>query len=162
MNKPILKILLLLCLISLWIAPAKDICAKGLSVSPGAYEWHSVKVGTLVEFPMTITIRNHSEVVRSYTLRVVKSSGLKVNTREGFEELPSRKWVSFNRKRVPVNPEEEEGVKMFIEIPQEEKNLNQNWEFFVEVREYTTGGEIFALACYIKIILSTESAYTEK
>ena len=136
---------------------AEDAYAKGLSVSPASYEWNRVKLGTLVKCPANIMVKNGSDSVRSYTLRVVRPEDIDIKPKEGFKSLPSKRWLSFDRKRVAIGPGEWKEVKMFIEIPREKKNFNQKWNFFVEVKEYTTGGEMFALACYSRFYVFTES-----
>ncbi|MEW5766710.1 MAG: hypothetical protein AB1797_03660 [bacterium] len=156
MNRPIL-IFSLIYVILLGIVEAKGVYARGLSVSPPSCQWRDVQVGELVEFPGRIKIKNRSREVRSYTLRVVNPSELGANTAEGFKELPSQAWISFDQKQLPVGPEEWKDVRMFIEIPEREGNFDKKWAFFVEVKEDIGRGETFGLACYIKVLLATES-----
>ncbi len=152
----ITKSALILCLIMLGIVTGGDVLGKGLSVSPSSYVWPDVVVGKEVRCPANIRIKNDSKDARSYTLRIVQSSELNVEVAQGFKELPSRRWISFERKRVTVNPGEWVEVGMFIDVPVEEKNFNQKWDFFVEVKEYTSGGEMFALATYSRFYVVTE------
>ena len=151
-----LKVLLILSFIFCGILAAEYTCAKGLNVSPAGYDWHDAKVGILTKCPANIMVKNDSDSVRSYTLRVVRPEDIDIKLKEGFKSLPSKRWLSFDKKRVTIGPGEWKEVKMFIEIPKEKKNFNQKWDFFVEVKEYTSGGETFALACYSRFQIITE------
>ncbi|MEW6095091.1 MAG: hypothetical protein AB1567_01000 [bacterium] len=148
---------LLLGLILFGVIPAEESYGKGLKVSPSNYKWRNAKVGARMKCPAAILIKNESTVIRSYTLRAIKPSELKAKTTEGFTELPSRQWISFDRKRVSIGPEEWKQVEIFIEIPQKEEHLAQKWDFFVEVKEYAAGGEVFVLACYARFYVLTEN-----
>ena len=152
----IVKFLLLLSLILSKTAVTENAYAKGLSVSPPSYKWCDVKIGTLVKCPVNIMVKNDSTEAKSFTLKIVKPSEIDTEVTEGFEEMPVRSWISFDTKRVTIGPGEWKEVQMFIKIPKEKQNFNQKWDFFVEVKEYISGGEMFALACYSRFQILTE------
>ena len=147
----------MLCLVLVGLCITGNSYAKGLKVSPSSYTWNNVKVGATTEFPVALEINNNSGEVRSYTLSVVKPAKLNAETAEGFKDLPSGRWISFERKQVAVGPGEWAKVKMFIRIPRKKEHFGRKWDFFVEVKEYTTpGAEMFALACYPRFYVCTE------
>ncbi len=150
----IIKSQLILGLILLEIT---SVWGKGLSVSPASYTWSNVKIGTLVRCPASITIKNESSELRSYTLRILRPGEVNVQVSDGFKDLPSKKWISFDSKRIAINPGEWVEVGMSVEIPLQEENFNQKWNFFVEVKEYTAGVEMFTLAAYPRFSVITEN-----
>ena len=129
--------------------------AKGLKVAPASYTWRNVKAGIIQECPAKILVKNESGAVKSYTLRVANSEELKTVLSSGFNALPSKRWVSFEPKQIVVAPGKWYEVKIFIEIPSKKMYAHQKWEFFIEVKENTTGTEVFGLACYPKIRVDT-------
>ncbi|CAN2039126.1 hypothetical protein GMMP15_1050015 [Candidatus Magnetomoraceae bacterium gMMP-15] len=137
------------------------IYAGGISVSPAKYYWKNVPIGIKTECPVPITIKNTKEVVTSYSIRSVKPKTIGVNTDEGFKEIPSKKWISFERKHIASNPNEEVKLKMFISIPDKKEYLNQNWEVIVGIKEHATKGNMFSLGCYLKIFITTTNKYNE-
>ncbi len=153
---------LILILILLGIMASRNAWGKGLSVSPASYAWRNVKVGTIVKCPAPITIKNESSELRSYTLRVLRPSEVNARVSDGFKEMPSKKWISFDSKRISINPGEWVEVRMSIEIPLQEDNLGQKWDFFVEVKEYTAGVEMFTLAAYPRFFVVTENGEAVK
>lgn len=156
LGRGFLRGLLLLSLILFKTATIEDVYAKGLSVSPASYKWCDVKIGTLVKCPVNIMVKNDAKEAKSFTLKIVTPSEMDTEVTEGFEEMPVRSWFSFDTKRVTIGPGEWKEVKMFINIPEEKQNFNQKWDFFVEIKEYIAGGEIFALACYSRFHILTE------
>lgn len=137
-----------------------SVWGKGLSVSPASYKWSNVRLGASERCPSPIMIRNESSEPRSYTLRVVTPGEANTKVSEGYKELPSKKWISFETKRVSINPGEWVEVSMFIYIPVQEKNFSQKWDFFVEVKEYSVGAEMFILAAYPRFYVITEDRGT--
>jgi len=148
--------------ILLGILQVKGIYGKGLQVSPSSYTWHNVVLGIEVKCPVNVLIKNESEYSKSYTLRVVNPSEINVDIPNGSKELPSKKWISFNTKRIAIGPGESKQVAMLINIPDEKKYLNETWCFFIEVKEYTSAGTVFALACYPKFIVVTKNLLLKK
>ncbi len=130
--------------------------AKGLKVAPSSYNWHNVKIGIMQVCPARILIKNESGAIKSYTLRVANPEELKIGLSSGFNALPSKRWIVFEPKQIVVAPGKWHEVKIFIEIPSKKANSHQKWEFFIEVKENTTGTEVFGLACYPKIHIDTE------
>ena len=151
------KILLLFSIILTGFISIKGVYGKGLQVSPSSYNWQNVVVGAEVKCPVNILIKNESKDTKSYTLRVVNPSEINLDIADGSKELPSKKWISFNMKRLAIGPGESKQVEMFIEIPKQKKYLNETWCFFIEVKEYTSAGTVFALACYPKFIVVTKN-----
>ncbi len=134
-----------------------EVYGKGLEVSPSSYTWENVTIGAKVKCPINILITNKSEYVASYTLRTVNPSELNVNLSDGFEELPSKEWISFSVKRLAIGPGESKQVEIFINIPKQKKHFNKEMSFFIEVKEYTSGNTVFTIACYPQYFMITEN-----
>lgn len=157
-----LRFKVILGLILMAIITGHGAWGKGLSVSPASYTWINVNVGIPVRCPSSIMIRNESNEPRSYTLRALRPDEANIKVSDGFKELPSKKWISFNRKRISINPGEWVEVRMSIVIPLQQENFDQKWDFIVEVKEYSTGAEMFTLAAYPRFSLITEGRGTTK
>jgi hypothetical protein len=134
---------------------------KGLSVSPASYRWEGAEVGRRVKSPSSIMIRNDSASVTSYTLRAVNLKDLGLELEEGYEALPSTGWVSFSSKRVAISPGKWRQVDVFLEIPEEKEHLGKKWMFFIEVKEYPAGRQLFALSCQSKLYVTTQESFNE-
>ena len=151
------KVTLLILLFSVSITGmfADSAWAKGLSVAPASYEWKDVKTGSKIKCPAGIAAKNNSKELRSYIMRAVKPSEIGLKPSRGYDEIPFTDWVSFGQKIVPLEPGKWKRLTLFIEIPEEKKYLGRKWEFYLEVKEYTTGLEMFTLSCQVKFLITT-------
>ena len=95
----------LIFLIACGFGISRDGFGKGLSVSPSSYVWDSAKVGALTRFPAGIHITNKSEYAKSYVLRVMRKGEIQKPAHD-CQYIPSRKWISFERKQVTIGPGE--------------------------------------------------------
>jgi len=151
------KVIKIFLVLVLFVIHCCTIHAKGLSVWPSRYNWYEVKPGLRLKCPVAISIRNDSNVLRSYVLRAVLPSELNLDPGEDFVELPSVNWISFEPKIVAINPREYREVDIFIEVPPKRRYLNKKWEFYVEVREYATGLEVFVLVAQVRFRVITST-----
>jgi len=126
-----------------------------LSVSPVTQHFKHVPVGKKYILPIPITVKNLSKLLTSYTIRARKPSQLGLTADNGFDEIPSHRWVTFEKKHIATNPNEVLQIKMFIEIPDKKEYLNKNWEFLVTVDEHFKPSSILNLTSNSKIFIST-------
>lgn len=143
----LLVIILVLFSIPLW--------AKGLSLSPSEYFWKDAAVGNQIRCPASIMIKNDSDVARSYVLRIVTPIEMKSKTKESFSEIPDVNWVDFDNKIVAIGPNQWKQIQLFLDIPMQKKYCNKKWEFYLEVKEYTSKLEFFVLGCYSRFFVQT-------
>lgn len=143
----LLVILLVLVSIPLW--------AKGLSLSPSEYFWENIAIGKQQKCPASIMIQNDSDVTRSFVLRVVLPDEMKLKPKDGYVELPDTQWVSFDNKIVSIGAKQWKQIHLFVDIPMQKQNRNKKWEFYLEVKEYTSGLEFFILGCYSRFFMET-------
>jgi len=148
--KIILIILHLLLLLDLSIS-----FSQGLSVSPSKLHFKNVSVGKRFQFSTPITVTNKSKELTSYTIRAILPSKAGVIVDKGFKELPSKDWVSFEKKHIATNPLESVIINMFIEIPEKAEYINKDWEFLVSVEEHFKPSSMFNIVCDVKIFVST-------
>ncbi len=153
MKKKIFSVTGLALLILLW---ADQVPAKGLSVEPAVIRWQLAADGEWHKCPDKITIINRSDAVRSYTLRVVQFADLTEKHDPVSGPLPDRTWITFYPKRVAVGPWQEKDIEIDAAIPDLPIWRGCNWDFFIEVVEYSEGGEVFSLACYPRVCLATK------
>ncbi|MBF0452479.1 MAG: hypothetical protein HQK75_17380 [Candidatus Magnetomorum sp.] len=129
--------------------------AQGLSISPSTHHFKDVPVGKKYTFPVPISVKNPSDQLTSYTIRIMTPSQVGLSLDDGFLDIPSKKWVSFEKKHIATNPHETVSIKMFIEIPNKKEWLNKNWEFLVSVEEHFKPSSIFNIVSDAKILITT-------
>ncbi|MFH1824357.1 MAG: hypothetical protein ABH873_03930 [Candidatus Firestonebacteria bacterium] len=129
--------------------------AKGLKVSPAGYVWKDVKIGEKVEMPIKIEVMNDSKKTRCYALKVKRASEINVKLEEGFKDIPRKEWISFEKEIISVLGENVEKISAYINVPRRKGSYDRRWQFYIEIKEKTEGGEMFGLACYMKILIQT-------
>jgi len=150
------KIKYQLIIIMLLMTMISTVCqAQGLSVDPAKYYWKNVSIGQRVKCPELIKITNKSNTVTSYSIKAAAPSNLGLQVDKGFEEIPFRQWITFDKKHIATNPNETVSMGMYIDIPKNPDYLNKNWEFIVSIQEHIKPSSIFNLVCDIKVFVST-------
>lgn len=139
-----------------------NIIAGGIAAAPAKYTWRNVTPGAKTMMPIEIHVKNTTKVVGSYSVKVITPENINSKPAEGFESLPSVKWVSLDQKHVVINPGETSKVKLFIEIPNKKEYQDGKWQFYLEVKEDAELGKLFTLACYPRISIITQGAEEKK
>jgi len=129
--------------------------ASGLNVKPTLYYWKNVPLGKSIECPQSINIKNKSNAVISFKVKTYKPSNLGLDIEDGYDEIPSKKWISFEKKHLTSNPKQTIPLKVFVNIPNKKKYLNKKWEVIVSIQEHFRPSNMFSIVNDVKLLIST-------
>ncbi|MFQ5801940.1 MAG: hypothetical protein ACE5JQ_03470 [Candidatus Methylomirabilales bacterium] len=143
-------------------AHATDPQSLGLKVSPGALLIQNVFLGKLYdvykESGIRLTIHNQSDTARTYVLSAHLPSDIGAQRwLEGYSEIPDLSWFWFDQQEITIKADGVGYVKMYFEIPKEERYYNQNWVLALGIKGKPEAGPTILLAAYPKIQIETES-----
>ncbi len=134
----------------------------GLRVQPGGLLVQYVPLGTTYDFSenvgIPLTIYNRDVSPHTYLLSTDKPSTVAARKwLKGYLEIPDPSWFWFEKDEVKVEPNSKAEVKMYLNIPDEEKYYNQHWTVALGVKGKPEPGQMLALAVYPRIQIETLS-----
>ncbi len=101
-----------------------------LKVSPARFILHNVVPGKQYDVHrdtgLRLTIYNDSDTARTWSLSAHRPSE-RGRWEKGYGEIPDPKWCWFDKDEVTVPPNGKAYAHFFLEIPDDEKYLNQHW-----------------------------------
>ena len=104
-----------------------------IKVSPGAFCIQNVDVGKDLDLGMDLIISNISDQENAFSIKPLSAGKVRSDWLKGYFQMPDPAWLSFEQDKITVGPNAEGKVRMHINIPGEEKYLNQHWIVFVDV-----------------------------
>jgi len=130
----------------------------GLSARPGVFCFSKIPVGKKYELPLPLRIKNKSDKDRTYFLFTYKQSeDSNIKQVEGYADMLDPNWFFFERDEVTVEASGISEVKMYSQIPNNDRYYNQHWVVGLGVKGMPGEGEAVALAVYPRYFLETES-----
>lgn len=136
--------------------------SMGLRVEPGGLLVQYVPLGTTYDFyknvGIPLTIYNRDVNPHTYLLSTDKPSTVAARKwLKGYLEIPDPAWFWFEKDEVKIEPNSKAEVKMYLNIPDEEKYYNQHWTVALGVKGKPEPGQMLALAVYPRIQIETLS-----
>jgi hypothetical protein len=135
----------------------------GLAADPGGLLIQGVVPGELCDLErgagIALTIHNRSDADRTYALSVHRPSAIG-NRRVpmGYSDIPDIAWFRFETSEVSVPARGSARVRMFIDIPEDERYYNQHWSVSLGVKGKPEPGQMLALAVYPRYEIETAPA----
>jgi len=135
----------------------------GLAVEPGGLLIQGVEPGELYDLEQTtgilLTIRNRDRADHTYLLSTHRPS--EVGNRRlppGYSDVVDPSWLSFEQPEVRVPAQGSSRVRMYLEIPDNERYRNQHWSVSIGVAGRPERGETLTLAVYPRYEVETAAA----
>lgn len=137
--------------IAFCLTPQPVASAAGLAASPAGLLIQNVEPGEAYNITevsgVTLNITNKDNIPHTYSISAHKPST--VASRKwvrGYLEIADPSWFKLEKEEVRIEPHKTAKIKMFIEIPDDEKYYNQNWSVSLLVKGKTEAGQSVALA----------------
>ena len=128
-----------------------DVEAGGFGASPAEFIVSEVMPGETAE--RIVHINNKEDSPQTFDISVETTP--EGSRREGRAEFPDNTWVTFDRESVTVDALSSEAVKVYIDIPKEQRWLEQDWETWIKITGASSG--MFKTVLYIRLLVSTDS-----
>ena len=135
----------------------------GLSVEPGGMLIQGVEPGQVYDLEdktgIVLTIHNRDRSDHTYLLSSHRPS--EVGNRRlppGYENIADPAWFWFETPEVRVPANSSGQVRMYLEIPYDDRYRNQHWSVSVGVAGKPEPGETLTLAVYPRFEIETASA----
>ena len=139
----------------------------GLAVEPGGLLIQGIGPGELYDLEqetgILLTIRNRDRTDHTYLLSTHRPS--EVGNRRlpvGYSDVVDPSWLSFEQREVRVPAQGSSRVRMYLEIPDDERYRNQHWSVSVAIVGKAERGETLTLALYPRYEIETASAPREE
>ncbi|MGA1869849.1 MAG: hypothetical protein ACMUJM_15045 [bacterium] len=135
-----------------WDSATQSIAgASGLAVSPGGLLIQNVKPGepyNITEVSgVTLNISNKDSIPHTYVITTHKPSTVAAGKWiKGYLEIPDPSWFKLEKNEISIKAHQTEKIKMYIEIPDDERYYNQSWSVALLVKGKTGPGQSVALA----------------
>lgn len=136
---------------------SRVVLAAEINVLPGRLLITDVPVGKLYEVSVPLTIVNHGKEEQSYSLSTTKLSAIGAEPEIGYVELPDERWFNFATETITIKPSDLGQVKMYINIPNNEKYYNQHWVVGLRVAANSGTQSLIRLALYPIYRIETEA-----
>ena len=135
----------------------------GLSVEPGGMLIQGVEPGQVYDLEektgILLTIHNRDRSDHTYMLATFRPSD--VGNRRlppGYSDIVDPAWFWFETPEVRVPANSSGQVRMYLEIPDDDRYRNQHWSVSVGVAGKAEPGETLTLAVYPRFEIETASA----
>jgi len=122
--------------------------AWSFALSPPEIEIDNLSPGEVTEF--NFTIYNKDDISHVFILNTYNPE--KAQLRQGRNELPDSKWVSFP-PQVEVQADSKVEVPVKVAIPPEQKWTDKDWEIWLGVK--AKDNNLLLVNYYIRILVST-------
>lgn len=139
----------------------------GLAAEPGGMLIQGVEPGKVYDLEdktgILLTIRNRDRADHTYLLSTHRPS--EVGNRRlpvGYSDVVDPSWLSFEQPEVRVPAQGSSRVRMYLEIPDDERYRNQHWSVSVAIVGKAEPGETLTLALYPRYEIETASAPREE
>ncbi len=144
--------------VSIIVLPTLLIYAAGLRVGPSEVTLKNVPVGILYDFQkehgIFLKIYNDFEESQIYTISSLKSSEIN-NVPEDYDDIPDANWLYFETNEIEIEANGTGEVKMYLNIPDDEKYYGQFWVVSIRVKSIPKMGQGISLACHPRIKIET-------
>ena len=108
--------------------------AWAVRVSPGVTTVRGIPVGTDTSLGIPLICYNDADVDMTFTIRVVKPSGVIKHWRDGYDEIPDTTWLYVDGPREVVVPARGNvKLPLRVHIPDSEAYYNQMWAAYILV-----------------------------
>ncbi len=141
--------------------------AIGLSVEPGGMLIQGVEPGQVYDLEdktgILLTIHNRDRSDHTYLLSSHLPS--EIGNRRlppGYEDIVDPAWFWFEQSEVRVPANSSGQVRMYLEIPDDDRYGNQHWSVSVGIRGKPEPGQTLTLAVYPRYEIETASAPREE
>lgn len=145
------------------IAPA---AGRGLTVEPGVIAIQNVVPGERVDLyekvGIALTITNGSDRIRIFDIVPGLPSEMRLNVRDGYRDMPDPSWFKLEKESVRLAPFSSAEVKMYIDIPKDEKYYNQHFAVGLNIHTRPEAGEKIALGVKPVYYIETKSKEIKK
>ena len=130
-----------------------------LKVSPARFILHNVTPGKQYDVHrdtgLQLTIYNDSDTARTWSLSTHRPSE-RGRWEKGYAEIPNPEWCWFDEKEVTVPANGKAYAHFYIEIPDDEKYLNQHWVCTLSVGSKPNRAGL-AVAVDVRALIETKS-----
>ncbi|MCM8824306.1 MAG: hypothetical protein NC822_06515, partial [Candidatus Omnitrophica bacterium] len=132
----------------------------GLTVEPGGFVLQNLIPGKRVDIfettGLALVIYNRSDSYHTYVIKGGKPQEVGIEGwLKGYEPIPESSWFKLEQEQVRISPHSKAYVKMYLEIPDEEKLYNQKWVVGLSVAGVPEPGERLVLSAHPSYYLET-------
>lgn len=149
-----------------WLTAAILLCgmqagvgsATGMRVQPGGALVQGVPVGERRRLPTPLVIFNDDDRPCTMSVTAIRPSVVGSRPPRGYTEIPDPGWLTFKPAKVTVPPRSQAAVQMFLQVPGDDKFLNQHWSVSLAVRGRAGKRRQIGLAVYPRFEIETRAA----
>ncbi len=145
---------------------AEPAASRGLTVEPGVIAIQNVVPGEKVDLyekaGIALTVTNGSDRVRIFDIAPGLPSQMRLNVRDGYRDIPDPAWFKLEKESVRLAPFSKAVVKMYIDIPKDEKYYNQHFSVGLNIQSRPEAGEKIALGVKPIYYIETKSKEIKK
>jgi len=134
--------------------------ALGMRVQPGGALLQGWPVGERRELPVPLMVFNDGEEPHKVTASACKPSEIGGTPPRGYAEIPDPAWLTIEPAEIQIPAKGQAAMKMFLNVPEEEKYLNAHWSVSLAVRSSPAAGQKIGLALYPRFEIETAAKET--
>lgn len=123
-----------------------------------------MSIGQRVEIPVPLVIRWDGSSQAAYEIKIIAPSieeSLQENCpfkyQSGYTQIPNPGWITFSESDLTLTPGDNKTVKVYVEIPNEERYLGQKWEVWVDVTPKPVPGQTVGMEVFPYMLVQTSS-----
>jgi len=132
----------------------------GLTAEPGGFIMQNIEPGKVVDIfdktKIALTIYNRSDAYHTYEIKAGRPEDVGVEGwLKGYSPIPEGSWFRVEKDKIRIPPQSRAHIRMFIDIPKEDKYYNQKWVVGLSIRGLPEPGEKLALAVHPTYYIET-------
>lgn len=106
---------------------------EAIRVGPGNLSITGMPIGEKVDLGVPLKIVNDEDEEILFEINPCDPKKVTTRWEMGYDPMPDPSWLQFESKKVVVPPKTTKQVKMYVNIPAEDKYYNQHWVVFFTV-----------------------------
>lgn len=127
------------------------------SVLPMVFKAEDIKLGKKINLSkyskQTLKIKNDSTKENTYNIKsITVNESLLTKPDEGYEDTPNPAFLFFSDDEIVVPAKSEKEVKLYVNIPKEDKYKNKKYQFMIHT---TLAGQKVPVGFYSRLFVTT-------
>jgi len=127
----------------------------GMRVQPGGLLLQDVPVGEKHRLRVPLMVFNDDDRPHLVEVSAHRPSQVGGACPVGYAEIPDPRWFSFSKDVVEVPANGTASVRMFTDIPDDDRWKNRHWSVGIAVRSKPAQGQVLSLALYPRFDIET-------
>jgi hypothetical protein len=116
-----------------------------------------VAVSKLTEQPVSLEIKNKSDVAYNYVITILHTAQTTYSLPTGYADIPDTSWIIPEEKEVMIKANQTKQVELCLNIPNKKAFAGGKYQAIIDVESKKNNPrDLFVLACQLRITLQTE------